>query len=216
MENILSVTRFNFDLLKPYTKSLIFNLCIPIAFTCINRSLSSGISFAMCFIAMTSSYTFSISEKNGMDRLYGFLPVSRAHLVLGKYLHLILLGLGTLIFSLITHTVALRALGLTPSFLELSAASFLGITLFTLYIDIQLPGYFKFGYMKGKVLTFVPVFGFLGIFFLANSVKSVGDTLVILLTQPVTGLIATLLFVAITLPISILISINIVSKKEYI
>lgn len=216
MQNILSVIQLNFDLLKPYKKSLIFNLFVPIAFTIINRSLVSGISFAMCFIAMTSSYTFSISEKNNMDRLYGFLPISRSDLVLGKYFHLIILGFGTLVFSMITHILALKFLNISPTSIDIITSILIGIIFFALYICIQLPGYFKFGYMKGKVLTFIPVFGFLFIFILANKVKFIGDSIAVILTQPLMGLIATIIFLAAIFPISIIISINIMSKKEYL
>ena len=39
----------------------------------------------MCFIAMTTGYTFSVTEKNSMERLYGILPVKKSEMVMGRY-----------------------------------------------------------------------------------------------------------------------------------
>lgn len=41
---------------------------------------------------MASGYTFSISEKNGMERLYGILPITKKEFVLGRYLYTIIMG----------------------------------------------------------------------------------------------------------------------------
>lgn len=67
MSNILKSTKLDIALVKPYFKTICFTLLLPIVFAAINRSLLTGVSFAMCFIAMTTGYTFSITEKNSMD-----------------------------------------------------------------------------------------------------------------------------------------------------
>lgn len=81
MSNILKSTKLDIALVKPYFKTICFTLLLPIVFAAINRSLLTGVSFAMCFIAMTTGYTFSITEKNSMDRLFGILPVRKSELV---------------------------------------------------------------------------------------------------------------------------------------
>lgn len=63
MSNILKSTKLDIALEKPYFKTICFTLLLPIVFAAINRSLLTGVSFAMCFIAMTTGYTFSITEK---------------------------------------------------------------------------------------------------------------------------------------------------------
>ena len=78
MSNILKSTKLDIALVKPYFKTICFTLLLPIVFAAINRSLLTGVSFAMCFIAMTTGYTFSITEKNSMDRLFGILPVRKS------------------------------------------------------------------------------------------------------------------------------------------
>lgn len=63
MSNILKSTKLDIALVKPYFKTICFTLLLPIVFAAIDRSLLTGVSFAMCFIAMTTGYTFSITEK---------------------------------------------------------------------------------------------------------------------------------------------------------
>ena len=41
-------------------KTICFTLLLPIVFAAINRSLLTGVSFAVCFIAMTTGYTLSL------------------------------------------------------------------------------------------------------------------------------------------------------------
>ena len=82
MSNILKSTKLDIALVKPYFKTICFTLLLPIVFAAINRSLLTGVSFAMCFIAMTTGYTFSITEKNSMDLQYSFLKFSAEELLL--------------------------------------------------------------------------------------------------------------------------------------
>ena len=103
MSNILKATRLDFSLVKPYVKVIGFTMLLPIAFAAIKRSILTGVSFAMCFIAMTTGYTFSVTEKNSMERLYGILPVKKSEMVMGRYLFVIVLGVIALMVSLITQ-----------------------------------------------------------------------------------------------------------------
>lgn len=109
MNNVLKAAKLDHALVKPYIKVICFTLLLPIAFAVVNRSLLTGVSFAMCFIAMTTGYTFSVMEKNGMDRLYGILPVKKSDLVLGRYLFILALGAIALVVSLVTQPLVLKA-----------------------------------------------------------------------------------------------------------
>ena len=63
MSNTLKATKLDFSLVKPYIKVIGFTMLLPIAFAAINRSILTGVSFAMCFIAMTTGYTFSVTDR---------------------------------------------------------------------------------------------------------------------------------------------------------
>lgn len=72
MENIIKAMKLDFDLVKVYVKAICFTLLIPVVFAIINRSLMTSVSFATCFIAMASGYTFSISEKMEWSAYMGY------------------------------------------------------------------------------------------------------------------------------------------------
>lgn len=215
MKDTLKAAKLDFSLVRPSMKNICFTMVVPVAFAAINRSLMSGVSFAMCFIAMTTGYTFSVSEKNDMDRLYGILPISRERLVLGRYLYTCLLGLLAFLFSIIAHPIVLKMLGETVQLTDICLATILGIFMFTLYTVFQLPGYYKFGSINGRVFMYIPVVGFLVILLLFSNVDMTGNPIgVTLIGKPFLSVIAVLLICIIAYMLSIAMSIKIIQSKE--
>ena len=215
MSNIWKSAKLDFSLVKPYVKTICFTMILPVVFAAINRSLLTGISFAMCFIAMTTGYTFSITEKNSMERLYGILPIRKSDMVIGRYIFIIIMGLTALIFSLIAHPVILTILGESISIFDYISAAVIGIFLFALYTVFQLPGYYKLGSIKGRVFMYIPVAGFL-ITLLLITKSPVGESklLFTIFNSPVLLMLLTIIFVIVMYIVSILVSIKILKNKE--
>lgn len=215
MSNIWKSVKLDFSLVKPYLKTICFTIALPVAFAAINRSLMTGISFAMCFTAMISRSLFSITEKNDMERLYGILPVRKSELVIGRYVFIISLGILALIFSLITHPVILSRLGETVSVFDIAVAAVFGIFLFALYTVFLLPGYYKYGSIKGRVFMYIPVAGFLATLFLVTKIPADNSAWIItVLSSPVMLASLAAVFVVIMYAVSILVSVKIVQGKE--
>ena len=63
MSNILKSTKLDIALVKPYFKTICFTLLLPIVFAAINRSLLTGVSFAMCFIVLLIGVGVPIRNK---------------------------------------------------------------------------------------------------------------------------------------------------------
>ena len=215
MSNILKSTKLDIALVKPYFKTICFTLLLPIVFAAINRSLLTGVSFAMCFIAMTTGYTFSITEKNSMDRLFGILPVRKSELVIGRYVFVLTMGLLSLIISLIAQPLILKVLGETVGVFDIVTAAIAGVFLFALYTVFQIPGYYKYGSIKGRVFMYIPVAGFL-ITLLLISKNPVGENklLFTVINSPVLLMLLAVIFVIAMYVISILVSIKILKNKE--
>ncbi len=215
MNDTLKATRLDFALIKPYMKNICFTMALPVAFAAINRSLMTGVSFAMCFIAMTAGYTFSVSEKSGMERLYGILPISKKDLVLGRYLYTCSMGLLAFLFSIIVHPLVLKALGTTVQPLDICLATVLGILMFTLYTVFQLPGFYKFGSINGRVFMYIPVVGFLAILLFVSKLDVTSNSFIAtLIGNPIISVIAVLLVCIIAYLLSIIVSIKIMRSKE--
>ncbi len=215
MSNILKSTKLDIALVKPYFKTICFTLLLPIVFAAINRSLLTGVSFAMCFIAMTTGYTFSITEKNSMDRLFGILPVRKSELVIGRYVFVLAMGLLSLIISLIVQPLVLKVLGETVGVFDIVTAAIAGVFLFALYTVFQIPGYYKYGSIKGRVFMYIPVAGFL-ITLLLISKNPVGENklLFTVINSPVLLMLLAVIFVIAMYVVSILVSIKILKNKE--
>ncbi len=215
MSNILKSTKLDIALVKPYFKTICFTLLLPIVFAAINRSLLTGVSFAMCFIAMTTGYTFSITEKNSMDRLFGILPVRKSELVIGRYVFVLAMGLLSLIISLIVQPLVLKVLGETVGVFDIVTAAIAGVFLFALYTVFQIPGYYKFGSIKGRVFMYIPVAGFL-ITLLLITKSPVGESklLFTVINSPILLMLLAVIFVIAMYVVSILVSIKILKNKE--
>ena len=215
MSNIWKSAKLDFSLVKPYVKTICFTMVLPVVFAAINRSLLTGISFAMCFIAMTTGYTFSITEKNSMERLYGILPIRKSDMVIGRYIFIIIMGLTALIFSLIAHPVILTILGESISIFDYISAAVIGIFLFALYTVFQLPGYYKLGSIKGRVFMYIPVAGFLITLLLITKIP-VGESrlLFTVINSPALLMLSAVVLVIALYVVSISVSIKILKNKE--
>ena len=214
MSNILKATRLDFSLVKPYVKVIGFTMLLPIAFAAINRSILTGVSFAMCFIAMTTGYTFSVTEKNSMERLYGILPVKKSEMVMGRYLFVVVLGVIALVVSLITHPIVLRALGETVEPFDIISAAIGGLFLFALYTVFQIPGYYKFGSIKGRVFMYIPVAGFLVTLFLLPKLPADNPIINAIASSPILLLALAITLVVVMYAVSIWFSVQIMKNKE--
>lgn len=214
MSNILKAAKLDISLVKPYVKVISFTMLLPIAFAAINRSILTGVSFAMCFIAMTTGYTFSITEKNNMDRLYGILPVKKSEMVIGRYLFVLALGTLALVISLITHPIVLRAMGESVELFDVISAAVGGLFLFALYTVFQIPGYYKFGAIKGRVFMYIPTAGFLVTLFLLPKLPANNAVINVAASSPVLLIAFAILSVVIMYAVSIWFSVRIMKNKE--
>ena len=214
MSNMLKATKLDFSLVRPYFKVIGFTMLLPIAFAAINRSILTGVSFAMCFIAMTTGYTFSITEKNSMERLYGILPVKKSEMVIGRYLFVLALGALALVVSLITQPIVLRVIGETVEKVDIISAAIGGLFLFALYTVFQIPGYYKFGSIKGRVFMYIPVAGFLATLFLLPKIPMDNSIITTLSNSPVLLIVLVIVLVVVMYAVAILLSILIMKNKE--
>lgn len=212
MRNTLNAAKLDFSLVKSYIKGVAFTMLIPIAFTVGNRSLLTGVSFAMYFISMTTGYTFSVMEKNSMERLYGILPIKKSELVIGRYFFIFALGLLNLTVTLIIQSIVLWAMGERLGASDIVSAAIIGLFLFALYTACQIPGFYKYGSIRGRVFIFIPVIGFLLTLFLLPKLPEIRFFTII--SSPVLLIPLALVLIVIIYAISIWFSVRIMENKE--
>lgn len=87
--------------------------------------------------------------------------------------------------------------------------------MFTLYTVFQLPGYYKFGSINGRIFMYLPVVGFLGIQLFVSKLDVTGSPMIAsLIGNPAVSAIAVLLACGAAYLFSIAISIKIIRNKE--
>lgn len=150
-----------------------------------------------------------------MDRLIGILPVCKSELVIGRYVFILAMGLLSLTISLIVQQFALKMLGETVGVFDIVTAAIAGIFLFALYTVFQIPGYYKYGSIKGRVFMYIPVAGFLVTLLLLSKVPAIGKSIISAVeSSPILLVLIVVFAIAVMYTISILLSIRIMKNKE--
>lgn len=160
--------KLDYLLLKPYLKSILLVLLVPLLITFFTGTLFEGLSFAATVMAMTTGYTFSVVEKNNMERFYGFLSAKKSALVIGRYLVIFLMGLLALLVTLGVQAVILYFKNCAVTLPDMVGTFLLCTILFCIYAGIQIPGYYCYGSIKGKMFMFIPTVGFLLFYYIVR------------------------------------------------
>ena len=157
----------------------------------------------------------NITEKNSMDRLFGILPVRKSELVIGRYVFVLAMGLLSLIISLIAQPLVLKVLGETVGVFDIVTAAIAGVFLFALYTVFQIPGYYKYGSIKGRVFMYIPVAGFLVTLLLLSKMPAIGNSIISSVeSSPILPVLIVFFSIVAMYAVSIILSIRIMKKKE--
>ena len=154
------------------------------------------------------------NRKNSMERLYGILPIKKSEMVTGRYLFVLALGAMALVVSLITQPIVLRAMGESVGAFDMISAAIGGLFLFALYTVFQIPGYYKYGAIKGRVFMYIPVAGFLATLFFLPKMPADNPIVTTVVSSPVLLIGLVLVLVVVMYAVSILFSIRIMENKE--
>ncbi|AXU70729.1 ABC-2 transporter permease [Clostridioides difficile] len=215
MSYTIKCMKLDLLLLKPYLKSMLLVLLVPLLITFFTGTLFEGLSFAATVMAMTTGYTFSVVEKNNFDRFYGFLPVKRNALVLGRYLIVFSTGFAALVFTLLVQVIILNFKVLAPSLQEIVGSFLLCAVLFCIYASVQIPGYYRFGSIKGKMFMFIPTVGFLLFYYLVKLLtENTANSTLNFVPNNVVLIIGAIGIMVLIVAISAIISTRIVEKSN--
>lgn len=206
--------KLDYLLLKPYFKSMMLVLLVPLMITFFTGTLFEGLSFAATVMAMTTGYAFSVAEKNNLSRFYGFLPIKKIALVKGRYLIIFLMGLISLTVTLAVQVIILSMKRSLPGILEIVGNFLLCAVLFCIYAGIQIPGYYRYGSIKGKMFMFIPTVGFLLFYYIIRMFTEGANTATVNVSlSPIIIVIIALGSIALLISVSALVSAKIVEKK---
>lgn len=155
---------------KQVVFSIVYMAFILIAFQGMGEAmLPMGLVALTYLLSMTSC---AYEEKNKSDIMLNSLPIKKTNIVAAKYISVfVYLVMGIISYALFTKIIIMTQIPLKtyPITLEAFIGGFVAVSLM---IGIWLPIYFKFGYMKMRVVNFVFFFlFFFGASFLAQYFK---------------------------------------------
>ena len=215
MNETLRAAKLDFYLVKPYIKSFSFSFIMIMVYIVIIRSFTFSVFMTVIISTMLIGYPFSISEKNGMERIYGILPISRKHLVIGRYIYTCSIGLLVSLVPPIIYSVLLRVLGVTVSLPEICMSAVFGFAIFSFYTVIQLPGYYKYGALKGRAFVYIPLIVYIVLAYVLLRFEVVSEWFFTFIVEnPIVIGITALLVCIVAYWVSITASIRALQNKE--
>lgn len=162
MNKVLNFIRLDFITVKPYftLKNLIIFALAPLIFIITTESSATSMGWLMIFATLYVSYPFAVGEKNGIDALYPTLSVGRSTVVTGRYLFALVFDLSTAAAAYTYSFAATTILGQAFKAGEALTTILVLLVVFSLIQAIQLPIYFKFGYARARLWTYLPFLAF--------------------------------------------------------
>lgn len=216
MSNIFKVFRLDMLIIKQYIKTILYFLLIPVLFVMSTKSIVSGIITTMTLIPMRAiSVVFLSEEKNNINKFYGFIPVKKTDLVFGRYFSIIVIGIISLLISIVLQSFILIPNNVHIEVNDLFISLFLGITVYFISISLQIPGFYKLGGINGAIFSYVPLIVFFIFNYLIGSLDIFGIKTLEIISKNLALISIIVLFISIiVLLLSIKISIKILKIKE--
>jgi hypothetical protein len=160
----------------------------PIAFAAVMAALvpipAIAVATAVAVASLSASAPFLGDERGRLDVLYATLPVSRAAVVAGRYLMLVVLFLAVTVVAAAACAVTDAVRGTSFDVAALGSALAIGSLAVGLALAVQLPVFFRVGFTRARPMMYLPIVVLAGAAWLTGQVGA-GDALMDLATGPV-------------------------------
>ena len=162
MNRTLSFVKLDYLTIKPYLtiKNLLLLLLVFVFIGYGTGESSVLIGMLMMYSMIYASYPFAAEDRNKIGMLYATLPITKNRIVAGRYLFTLGLNAVVGILSFVISALLMTVLKKGFNGEETLTNSLVCFILFSILEAIQLPIYFKFGYMKAKFLVYLPLAAF--------------------------------------------------------
>jgi hypothetical protein len=220
MSKVWNFVKMDWKTIKPYIKGrviwLYLFLLVFFAYTA-KSSPAYTVSIGCILGYMFTSYPFAVGSKSNMDALYVTLGLKRRQVVVGRYLFSWLTELCAAAVGFLTTWIVSLILGRT--FDLFVAAVMIGVLFPVVLImqSMQLPIYFKVGYAKATLVTYLPIGLLAGLAALLPTVgKGFLSRLTILIeTRTYLMIAAGIVFTILVVMISMVLSMKFYQKREF-
>ena len=221
MNQIVNCAKFDYRMVMVYKKTYWLFFLVPLLYLFISQDVRNGLYVSGIMAIMMIGYPFSIEEKGRVELRLRTMPVSWRQMVWGRYLYTVLfLALFLLLIS--AESVLLGAIfGLDIVLWQIFAGYGASLGVALLFAALQLPVFYKFGYMKSRIVVFLPfIVLWFAIMILGNYLTSREETPVLLekieavFADPFMVGIVLVVIVLLSLAFSLFLSTTICRKKD--
>lgn len=170
MAKTLMLSRLDYMTVRPYLswKNILIILASSLIVTVSTKDTTMLFGMVTMFGTLMSINTFAVGEKNGIDTLYATLTLTRKQIVLGRYVFCYIVALAFAAVALLLGLALSLALSLPFNLAEMLAILAVCLGLFVTLQNVQLPIFFKLGYTRGRMATYVPILGLPALVFLIS------------------------------------------------
>ncbi len=140
--------------LRPYARQFVL---VPLIALGLGFLQDTVVPIMVVMAVLTGSYGFAVTENSRLETLFATLPTSRRTVVLARYLVTtgVLVLVGLVAVGLDGVTAALRQQPWDPAVSAMVLGASLALA--GLVLAIQFPFYFRLGYTRAKLVTWVAV-----------------------------------------------------------
>lgn len=175
MISIIKVIKYEMLISKQYIKVLAFLAIMGIFLSVSSKNFLNGIITIMTLVSIKNVVLiFQCEEKSNMKNFYGFIPVKRKHLVVGRFCFCFLIGILFLLTSVLINSIVFNFFNISVGKMDYFLALVFGYTIYLLNISIQTPFLYKLGSVKGAIFAYVPVLFFILFFYLIGGFSNFG------------------------------------------
>lgn len=221
MDKVISFVKLDLRLIKPYAKSILILFGLGIIMGIGSKSGESMSAYFMTLLILVMSYPFAVMEKNNLNLLYGTLTMNKKTVVFGRYFFVILLAVLGAALSFVCSSIITMVFGKQFIWADNIFMLCLSVAVFLVVISFQYPLYFKYGYTKAKMASYIPLFIiFIVILFIPLLSDLLGHSISLtgifanLIAYPVISCISMLLIGFLAVVFSCFISYKIYGKQD--
>jgi len=176
MNRIVNAARLDLYSAKSSMRIIIITYVIPIIIGAATKRVLMAAGLLMIFAVFLGGSVFAVNERTRSDRLYGILPLRKSEVVLGRYLYVVILGVGNLMIAGILAYVLSLIFHVGLDRFSFVGALSMSLVYYFFAAGVSYPIYFKFGFAKAYVFTAVPLYLIMiAVFVLMNKFNFAGN-----------------------------------------
>ncbi|WP_181448916.1 ABC-2 transporter permease [Nonomuraea aridisoli] len=157
MTPVIRAIRLDLLALRPYRRTLALIPVLAVGVSLYQGDPRVAPAMLLAYLVFGLNYPFALADRFGLDILYAGLGLRRRDVVAARYLTaavaVLIAGAVGMLLSIVQSAVTGRDLDLS-GLLLVTAAVQAGVGV---VVGVQFPFYLKFGYMRSKLLSFIPL-----------------------------------------------------------